>query len=106
MLTGDADLALFRALQESLSNVTQHAGGRVVQVELEVVSSEVIVTIRDDGRGFSLTHDGRVHEGVGRMGLTGMRERLLAVGGTVALRNAASGAEVRLSLPVLREAIA
>ena len=61
---------------------------------------------RFEAMGFPTTRDGRVNEGEGRMGLTGMRERMLAVGGTVELRNSAKGAEVTLRLPVMTEAAA
>ncbi len=104
-LAPDAELALFRALQEALSNVARHADGRLVDVELAVADDQLTVIVRDDGRGFPLTREGRVRETDGRMGLTGMRERLHAVGGTLTLRNAASGAEVTLRLPLLAGAM-
>ncbi|MEQ1689725.1 MAG: GAF domain-containing sensor histidine kinase [Gemmatimonas sp.] len=100
-LPAEADLALFRALQEALSNVTRHAGGKVVDVTLSVEAGHLAVCVQDDGRGFPVGRDGRVRESEGRMGLTGMRERMHAVGGTVTLRNAANGAEVTLRLPLL-----
>ena len=105
-LPPDADLALFRALQEALSNVTRHSGGSAVDVVLAVRDGRLSITVSDNGKGFPTTRDGRVDVGEGRMGLTGMRERMLAVGGTVELRNSAQGAEVTLRLPVMTEAAA
>jgi len=105
-LPPDADLALFRALQEALSNVTRHSGGGAVDVVLAVRDGKLSITVTDDGKGFPTTRDGRINVGEGRMGLTGMRERMLAVGGSVELRNSAKGAEVTLRLPVISEAAA
>ncbi len=105
VLPPDADLALFRALQEALSNVARHAGGHEVSVVLAVSAGQLTITVSDDGRGFPVGRDGKVRESDGRMGLTGMRERLHAVGGTVELKNGVSGAEVTLRLPLAAEAL-
>jgi signal transduction histidine kinase len=104
-LPPDADLAVFRAVQEALSNVARHAGGQVVHVTLTVDDGQLTIAIVDDGRGFPLARDGKVREADGRMGLTGMRERLHAVGGTVALRNLDTGAQVTLRLPLAAEVL-
>jgi len=104
-LPPDADLALFRALQEALSNVARHSGGHEVAVVLSVDHELLTITVADDGRGFPLGRDGKVRETDGRMGLTGMRERLHAVGGTVELNNGATGAEVTLRLPLAAEVV-
>jgi signal transduction histidine kinase len=98
-LAPDADLALFRALQEALSNVARHADARTIEVRLAVTDDRVRLTVRDDGRGFAVEDDGRVREADGRMGLTGMRERMLAIGGQVAVGNHEHGAEVCITLP-------
>ncbi len=103
-LSVDADLALFRALQEALSNVARHAEARSITVSLTVRDGALVMIVRDDGRGFPVSRDGRVREPEGRMGLTGMRERMLAVGGQVVISNAkdARGAEVRIRIPLAR----
>jgi len=113
-LGGEADLALFRALQEALANVARHAGASSVRVVVEHpgargvehggehgahAAGRVRVSVTDDGRGFPVDEAGIVDEGAGRMGLTGMRERIHGVGGEVRLRNA-GGAEVRMTVPV------
>lgn len=105
LLTADADLALFRALQEALSNVTRHAEAHAVHVVISVADARLKLHVRDNGRGFAVARDGRVLDTDGRMGLTGMRERLLAVGGQVAVGNHAEhGAEVRISIPLASSA--
>lgn len=103
-LSGDAELALFRAVQEALSNVVRHAGAHTADVRVSHDRSDggeqLIVTIQDDGRGFATLRGGRLPEADTRMGLSGMRERLLAVGGTLHLSNRTPGAELRIVVPV------
>jgi two-component system sensor histidine kinase UhpB len=74
-LSDEEQLVIYRVTQESLSNVAQHAGARHVDVELSFVGRTVL-RIRDDGRGFKTPHNGRA-----RLGVSGMRERALLVGG-------------------------
>ena len=71
---------IYRVTQESLSNVAQHAGASSVDVELTFVGRTVL-RVRDDGRGFR----GRHLNGNGRLGVSGMRERALLVGGNLTI---------------------
>jgi signal transduction histidine kinase len=95
----DADLALFRALQEALSNVVRHAQASQVDVLVTVDDQGLVLSIRDDGNGFPIGRNGRIRDTDNRMGLTGMRERIFAIGGDVAIANRSKGAEVRISAP-------
>lgn len=81
-LSEEAELALFRALQEGLSNVLRHASARTVDVRLTVGAEDVRLEVRDDGRGPQSTSLERL-EREGHMGLAGMRERINALGGRV-----------------------
>jgi two-component system sensor histidine kinase UhpB len=76
VLTDEEQLVLYRVTQESLSNVVQHAGASTVRVELSSVGRTVL-RVRDDGRGFQT---GTKTSG-NRLGVSGMRERALLVGG-------------------------
>ena len=95
----DADLALFRALQEALSNVVRHAQATQVDVLVSVDDRGLLLSVRDDGNGFPVARNGRIRDAENRMGLTGMRERIFAIGGDVAIANWSNGAEVRISAP-------
>ncbi len=102
-LTEIAELALFRAVQEGLSNIARHADAEVATVDLAVDSGHLTVEIRDDGPGAGEGATA-VEE---RMGLTGMRERVAALGGTVTLeRGPRQGMELRLHLPLNRQVLA
>ncbi len=99
---GDLDLpdpyatAIFRVLQESLTNVAKHAEATRVEVTIERSASDVLLTVSDNGRGFSLD----APPGAGSFGLIGLRERALLVGGTVSIDSAPGrGTRVELRVP-------
>jgi len=74
-LSDEEQLVVYRVTQESLSNIAQHARARRVEVELSFVGRRLL-RVRDDGKGFDARR-GRA----GGLGLSGMRERALLVGG-------------------------
>ncbi len=82
--------ALALALRESVTNVVRHAGARHASIRIGVETSNVVLEVTDDGRG------GSGPEGTG---LTGMRERVAALGGQVQ-HDGSVGTRVRVSLPV------
>jgi signal transduction histidine kinase len=96
----EGELALFRALQEALSNVARHAQATRVDVEVGIDDATLHLEVRDDGRGMGGRGEDVVF-GNGRMGLTGMRERLVTLGGTLVLSpNAGGGLRLVARLPV------
>jgi signal transduction histidine kinase len=85
---------LFRIAQEALANVVRHAHARRATVHLAADSHVVQLTVQDDGVGFDLREAG--------MGIQGMRERALAVGGTLALHSVpGGGTRVEVRVPRL-----
>jgi two-component system NarL family sensor kinase len=85
-LSGEAELALFRALQEALANVLRHADARGVTVSISVNTRGVLLRVTDDGRGLPPGMTPEQLQVGGHMGLAGMRERINALGGTVRLQ--------------------
>lgn len=99
-LSREAELALFRALQEALSNVLRHADARSVEVGISINPEGVLLQVSDDGRGLSPGLSGERLELDGHMGLAGMRERITALGGTVNLRpRGGAGALLEVLVP-------
>ncbi len=98
-LADEAEVALFRALQEGLANVARHAEAGSVTVTLSVERGEVVLRVQDDGRG--LPQGGPdVLAREGRMGLVGMRERITALGGTISVDgDSGRGLELVVRLP-------
>src|SRR5438445_35505 len=72
------DLAAYRVIQESLTNVVRHAGRASAQVMVAYEPSRIVVEVTDDGRG---TPDGGEPES--GHGMAGMRERVAAAGGEI-----------------------
>ncbi|MFE8598109.1 sensor histidine kinase [Archangium violaceum] len=94
-LSPDAQLALFRILQECLSNAVKHAQPRQVQVKLDYELDKVHLSVRDDGKGFEPKQTPRGH-----YGLLNMRERAMKLGGTLIVDSApGNGTRVSFSLP-------
>jgi signal transduction histidine kinase len=90
----EVDRAAYRIVQESLTNVTRHAGSATAAVTVEYGAGGLTVQIDDDGT--ALPDDPPV-PGVG---LIGMRERVTALGGTLGAEpRAAGGFRVRAELP-------
>ena len=97
VLERDAELALFRAVQEGLANVARHAGAKQVTVTLTEDADGIRLGLIDDGRGLD---DLSAGNGAGHMGLAGMRERVSSLGGKVTLERApGGGARLAIALP-------
>jgi two-component system, NarL family, sensor histidine kinase UhpB len=95
-LESDAELAVYRVAQESLTNVARHAEASQVTIALEQGIDSVVLRVVDDGRGFA--GDPEEHGG-----LRSMRERALLIGAALAIKPALSnGIEVRLEVPTVR----
>jgi two-component system, NarL family, sensor histidine kinase UhpB len=95
-LAREQELAIFRVAQESLTNVARHAQARNVNLALNVRDGTVVLSVRDDGRGIT-----EREAAARRMGLGGMHERALLVGGDLIVRRCEyGGTEVRLAVPV------
>jgi len=104
-LSEDAELALFRAMQEALSNVARHAPrAQHVWASLRASNGTLVLDVRDDGQGSDAPLDRERLERLereGHMGLAGMRERIGSLGGTVTLGRAAEGGvEVSIRVPL------
>lgn len=99
-LTPEAESALFRIVQEGMSNILRHSGSTATSVTLEQSGSKVLLRIVDNGHGMDaadlLKLEGRANLGVG---IAGMRERVRQLGGTFAINPGPTGTTVLVSLP-------
>jgi len=96
VLSEEAEIAVYRVAQESLTNVARHARASRVEVVLEPGVDSLVLRVVDNGRGLAETPA----NANGHSGLRGMRERALLVGGALAVkRGQAGGVEVRLEVP-------
>jgi signal transduction histidine kinase len=94
-LPGDVETALYRILQEALTNVVKHAKARRVSILLTRSDRGAVAVIEDDGRGFD---PGAEHEG---LGLLGMRERLQLLRGSLTIESSeGAGTTLRIEVPL------
>ncbi len=96
------ETALYRLVQEGLTNVLKHAQARRVSLILQRSSNLVLVILEDDGRGFDVEALINSPGTAGRLGLLGMRERVALVGGTLTLESSpgrGTAIFVRIPLP-------
>ncbi len=96
-LAPEAQLALFRVLQECLNNASKHAHASNVEVVLRFDDARVQLSVKDDGRGF----DPKVPR-VGHYGLVHLRERAAALGAEVDFQTApGAGAQILFTIPII-----
>jgi signal transduction histidine kinase len=94
------ELALFRVLQESLTNVHRHAKATRVEIEVVCTDDEVILKLSDDGKGIpERVIDGFRAGEAGGIGLAGMRERLAELRGTLHVESDLTGTCITATLP-------
>jgi signal transduction histidine kinase len=97
-LSDELQVAVYRIVQEALTNVARHAGAARVAIELEVADGHVRLAVEDDGRG--VTGEPTPH-----LGLLGIRERVTTLGGTLRI-GAANGRGFRVEALIPVEAAA
>ncbi len=91
------DLSAYRIVQEGLTNSLKHAGASHADVTLHYLPVELLIEVRDNGRG-GATSDGQGH------GLVGVRERVKIYGGEMSAKTANGGGFILTTrLPVSRE---
>jgi signal transduction histidine kinase len=95
-LPATVETTLYRIVQEALTNVAKHADARRLSVTLLRKAGSVVVIVEDDGKGFDPGATG-----ADGLGLTGMRERLALVGGTLKIEaSAGAGTTIAAEVPV------
>lgn len=93
------DVSLFRVAQEALTNVAKHAGATRVGLTLSYTGPEVLLDVRDDGRGF-------IQSTSSGFGLTSMRQRIRGVGGQVEVQSApGEGTSVSARVPAIAPSV-
>jgi len=93
-LAREAEVSFFRIVQEAVSNVVKHAEAAEAWLEIEREGGQLILTIRDDGKGFDT---GYAESG---LGLLGMTERVGLLRGELSVRSEiGKGASIRVTLP-------
>jgi PAS domain S-box-containing protein len=99
-LAADVETACFRIAQEALTNVTRYARARRVEVALDREDDQLLLTVRDDGVGFDLEAARARALAGGSLGVLGMQERAMLIGGTLEIRTRpGEGCRVQMRCP-------
>jgi signal transduction histidine kinase len=99
-MTASQRIALYRIVQESLTNVREHSGANEVQIRVQGGIRGTEVQIEDDGRGFEVANTLISAAKRGRLGLVGMAERVRLLGGSFDVQSRPGGpTTVSLLLP-------
>jgi signal transduction histidine kinase len=96
----DMEIAIFRAVQECLTNVHRHSGSRSCAVRVIEDKNNLCVEIRDFGRGIPKDRQLCLTSSGGGVGLRGMQERIRQFGGTVSVHSSEKGTTVAVNLPI------
>src|SRR5277367_4223688 len=95
-LDGNREITLFRIIQESLGNIHRHSGSSTATVKISCLQNDIVLEIRDQGRGLPNNAPGKSNAGVG---IKGMQERLRPFGGTLRITSDTTGTCVKVTLP-------
>jgi PAS domain S-box-containing protein len=101
-LNKTTELAFFRVMQESLTNVIRHSGSASVDISLQADRENVLLTVRDYGKGIPahiLSHFHETGAGVG-VGLGGMKQRIRELGGNLRIISNGEGTCISATLPM------
>jgi signal transduction histidine kinase len=91
-LSSEMETAIFRIVQECLTNIHRHSGSPVAKIRVKRVDSEVVVRVADEGKGLSpAQQDKMAVTGTPGVGLSGMRERVRQLGGSLEINSDGEG---------------
>jgi len=100
-LSDEAQMLLFRIVQEALSNIRRHAGASAAEVKLEFESKQVRVTVSDNGQGFEIPAHVEELASAGKLGAIGMHERARLLGGGLEIQSElGKGTQVVTEIPL------
>jgi PAS domain S-box-containing protein len=98
-LPADIEIAVFRIVQECLTNIHRHSGSATAAISLIQEGDLLVLRVRDSGKGIPLEKQRELTVGRGGVGVEGMRERLKQLGGTLHIESLGTGTVVSATLP-------
>ncbi len=102
-LPQEIETALFRTVQECLTNIHRHSGSKVAAIHLSRYADEILLTVEDRGVGIPPEKlDAAASDGTPGVGIRGMRERLRQLNGNLTLHSTSKGTTVEIRLPLKR----
>ncbi|MGA2099223.1 MAG: ATP-binding protein [Candidatus Acidiferrum sp.] len=98
-LSAEMETAIFRVVQEALTNVLRHSGASKALVELTHAGTQVVLSVRDDGKGMS-EKTIQFQAGSVGIGIGGIKQRIEEFNGRILLKNTDPGSLVEVMIPV------
>jgi PAS domain S-box-containing protein len=98
-LPREIELAVFRLVQECLTNIHRHSGSKTASIQINRDSDKILVEVRDQGKG--IPHDKlvQIEQGISGVGIRGMRERLRQFQGEMIVDSVGTGTTVVVTIP-------
>lgn len=102
-LPREMELAIFRLVQESLTNIHRHSGSKRATIEISRTPEQVLLEVRDEGRGISREKLADIQSRGAGFGIRGMRERARQFGGEMSIESSGKGTLFRVTIPVSKK---
>ena len=103
-LPDELEIAIFRVVQECLTNIHRHSGSRTAEVYLNQNAGQIELEVRDEGKGLPLEKKlALTSSGMMGVGLRGMRERITQLNGVIEISSTEEGTVVRATIPLNRQ---
>jgi len=99
-LPGEMETAVFRIVQECLTNIHRRSGSRTARIRLLRHANNVELEIQDEGKGMSIEKLAGIQAQASGVGVTGMRERVLQLKGVMEIQSNSHGTTVSVTLPI------
>jgi PAS domain S-box-containing protein len=99
-LPHDLELAIFRIVQECLTNVYRHSGSKSATIRLQRDSKGVALQVEDEGRGMSAQELHRIQTSDSGVGIRGMQERIRLFSGSLDIRSGREGTKIAVKFPL------
>jgi PAS domain S-box-containing protein len=99
-LAADMELAIFRVVQEGLTNIHRHSGSEKAKIRIAREDDRILIDVEDCGKGMSPERLVEIQSRGSGVGIRGMRERVRQFQGEMKIRSNSSGTHIRVSLPI------
>jgi signal transduction histidine kinase len=99
-IDSETELAMFRIVQECLTNIHRHSGSKTAKIRLSRNAASVSLEIQDEGKGMAAQKLDGVRAHRSGVGITGMRERVRHLNGAMDINSNANGTKISIKLPV------
>ncbi|MBI3476283.1 MAG: response regulator [Acidobacteria bacterium] len=99
-LPREMELAMFRLVQECLTNIHRHSGSKKAMIEVSCENDTVVLNVQDEGKGISPEKLAEIQSRGAGVGIRGMRERVLPLGGEMSIQSNGQGTTISFLFPL------